>query len=36
MKITFWNKGKKKGYTHGLGDKEILKYGQDVKLKKND
>ena len=33
MKITLWNRGKKKVFTHGLGDKALLKYGQDVKLK---
>ena len=33
MKITLWNRGKKKSITHGLGDKALRKYGQDVKLK---
>lgn len=32
-KYTFWNKGKKKTIVHGLGDKELKKYGQDVKVK---
>jgi len=33
MKIIYWNVGKKKSITHGLGNKELQKYGQDVKLK---
>lgn len=33
MKITHWLKGKKTVTIHGLGDKALRKYGQDVKLK---
>lgn len=33
MKITQWNKGKKKVFIHGLGDKELQKYGLDLKKK---
>jgi len=28
MKITLWNKGKKKSFTHGLGDKALKQYDQ--------
>jgi len=30
---TIWNKGKKKTIIHGLGNKELQKYGQDIKKK---
>lgn len=33
MKITHWLKGKKKVIIHGLGDKHLMRYGQDVKVK---
>ena len=33
MKITRFDKGKKRVYVHGLGTKALRKYGQDVKLK---
>lgn len=33
MKVTSWAKGKKKTIVHGLGDRELQKYGQDVKKK---
>lgn len=32
-KYIFWNKGKKKVFIHGLGDKHLKRYGQDVKVK---
>lgn len=33
MKITYWNKGKKPGYTHEMSHRQVQQYGADVKAK---